>query len=137
MIDARHRVFPIDNTKEVDVKSAAYKMICRLLVLSMMMLPFQMATAGMIGTDQVAAAASAQAERAALLSTVSRADVASQLQSMGLDSTTAQNRVNSMTDQEVHALSGKLDSLPAGARSSGWAWVAVILIAVLLYYNWK
>ena len=110
------------------------RFICRMLIISTAMLPFQAVQAGMIGADQVAVAAGAQAERLAVLSLVSRADVASQLQSFGLDPSTARDRVAAMTDEEVHSLAGQLNSLPAGANS-GWVWAAVIIIGVLIWYN--
>ena len=118
------------------MKFAAIRMICRFLVVSMMLLPFQTIQAGMIGTDQIASATSAQTDRAAVLSLMSRSDVASQLQTLGLDPKVAQDRVAAMTDEEVRSLAGKLDSLPAGA-TSGWVWAAVVIIAIVIWYNWK
>ncbi len=102
----------------------------------MFMLPFQSVWAGMVGTDQAISAAAAQADRGTVLSVINRADVASQLRTMGLDTQTAQARVAAMSDDEVRTLAGKLDALPAGANS-GWAWAAVIIIAVIVYYAWK
>lgn len=117
------------------MKSAITRMICRLLVFSLLVLPFQ-AQAGLIGTGQ-AASATGQVDRTAVLSLVNRADVAGQLQAMGLDPRAAGERIAAMTDNEVRSLAGKVDSLPAGAKSSGWAWALVIVLAVVLYYNWK
>jgi hypothetical protein len=118
---------------------SATRMICRFLIVAMAMLPFQTVQAGMLGTDQVAAAATAHADRAAILSFMNRAEVAGQLQAMGVDLKTANDRVAAMTDQEVRTLAGKLDTLPAGASSNGWAWAVVIVIAVwIIYaYAWK
>ena len=113
------------------------KMISRLLIVSLLMLPFQSIQAGMVGTDQVSARTSAQADRAMVLSVISRADVASQLQAMGLDASTAGDRVAAMTNDEVRSLANQIDSLPAGASSSGWAWAAVIIIAIVIWYMWK
>lgn len=118
------------------MKSAAIRMLCQILMVSMVLLPFQTIQAGMIGTDQVAAAASAQADRASVLNMVSRSDVASQLQLLGLDPKVARDRVAAMTDEEIRSLAGKLDSLPAGA-SRGWAWAAAIIIVIIIWYNWK
>lgn len=118
------------------MKFAAIRMVCRFLVLSMMLLPFQTIQAGMIGTDQIASVAGAQAERAAVLSLMSRTDVASQLQALGLDPKVAKDRVGAMTDEEVRSLAGKLDSLPAGA-TSGWVWAAVVIIAIVIWFAWK
>ena len=121
------------------MKSETMKMICRFLIVALMMLPFQAVQASMIGTDQASAAASAQVERDAVLNLISRTEVAGQLQSMGLDPQTARDRVGAMTDQEVHALAGKVGSEPTGASKIGnrWAWAAVIIIAIVIYYNWK
>ena len=105
--------------------------ICRLLIVLMAWTPFQWAQAGMIGTDQVVAS-TAQVDRAAVLSFVSRADVASQLQSFGIDASTAKDRVAAMTDQELRYIAGRIDSMPAGANSSGW----VVLIIIVLVIWW-
>jgi hypothetical protein len=119
------------------MKSTAFRILCRLLIASLFAMSFQSAMAGMIGTDQAVATASAQAERAALINTLSRSDVASQLQSQGVDPEAAKARVASMTDQEVATLSGKIDSLPAGAMSSGAGWALAIVIALVVWYLWK
>ncbi len=120
------------------MKSKLMRMVCRLLVVSMVLLPFETVQAGMIGAGQVAAAASAQSDRAAVMGLISRVDVARQMQSLGLDSQVAKDRVAAMTDQEVQTLAGHINSLPAGASSNnGWAWAAVIIIAIVIWYNWR
>jgi hypothetical protein len=112
----------------------AIRMICRFLVVSMMFLPFQSIQAGMIGTDKIASVASAQTDRASVLNLMSRADVSSQLQALGIDPKVAADRVAAMTDDEVRTLAGKLNSLPAGASDSGWWIAAVIIVAVLVWW---
>lgn len=116
------------------MKSAWAKTICRLLIVLMVWTPFQAAQAGMIGTDQVATTSS-QVDRGAVLSFVSRADVASQLQAMGLDASSAKDRVAAMSDQEVAYLAGKINSLPAGADTAGV--VLLILIIAAIWWVWK
>jgi hypothetical protein len=116
------------------MKSAWARTICRLLVVLMVWTPYQVAQAGMIGTDQ-AAAPSSQAERAAVLSFVSRADVAGQLQSMGLDAATAKDRVAAMTDAEVAYLAGRIEQVPAGADTAGV--ILLILIIAAIWWVWK
>jgi hypothetical protein len=128
------------NFKDGGVKmQGLVKMISRLLVVSLLLLPFQSIQAGMVSTDQVSAAASAQAQRAMVMNVISRADVASQLQSMGIDGKNAQARVDAMTDSEVASLANQLNSLPAGASSgnSGWWIAAAVIIIILVWYNWK
>lgn len=118
------------------MKSAAFRMLCRFLIASLFAMSFQSAMAGMIGTDEAVAASSMQSERAALINTLSRSDVAGQLQLQGVDPDAAKARVGAMTDREVAALTGQIDSLPAGA-SSGTGWAIAIVIVLLVWYFWK
>jgi len=116
------------------MKSAWAKTICRLLVVLMVWTPYQVVQAGMIGTDQVATTSS-QSDRSAVLSFVSRADVASQLQSMGLDATSAKDRVAAMSDGEVAYLAGRINNLPAGADTAGV--ILLILVIAAIWWVWK
>ena len=111
------------------------RIICRLLIVLMAWAPYQIVQAGMIGTDQVVTSTS-QADRNAVLSFVSRADVSSQLQAFGLDTTNAKDRVSAMTDEEVRYLSGRIQSMPAGAGSST-GWVLLIIIIAVVWWAWK
>ena len=95
------------------------KIISQLLILSMILMPFA-SQAGMIGTDQVISQAAAQADRARVVEFVARADVEQQLQVLGLTAANAQDRVNAMTQEEVHRIAGKIDSMPAGASDDWW-----------------
>ena len=116
------------------MKSAWAKTICRLLIALMIWTPYQIAQAGMIGTDQVATTSS-QVDRTAVLNFVSRADVAGQLQVLGLDGVTAKDRVAAMTDQEVSYLAGQINSLPAGGDTAGV--ILLILIIAAIWWVWK
>jgi hypothetical protein len=104
---------------------------CRVLVVSLFALSFQTAQAGLIGAEQ--AAGTTTPERALVLGALERAEVAVQLQAAGVDLRTARERVQNMSDQEVQALAQDMQSAPAGGIS-GWGWVAVILIAALVWY---
>lgn len=116
------------------MKSAWAKTICRMLVVLMIWTPYQVAQAGMVGTDQVATTSS-QADRSAVLGFVSRADVAGQLQAMGLDGATAKDRVAAMSDAEVSSLANRINSLPAGADTAGV--LLLILIIAAIWWVWK
>ena len=77
----------------------------------------QAAHAGMIATESVAAQASseqAQAQRAHVLETLNRADVAQSLMDKGVDMDAARARVAALSDQEVADLSKQIDAAPAG-----------------------
>jgi hypothetical protein len=113
--------------------STMKKMTCRALVVSLLALSFQTANAGMIGADQAAAAGAAQTERGLVMSVLSRAETAAQLQANGVDPAMARERVAAMTDQEVHALAQDMQTAPAGALSSG-GWLAVVVVIGLIWY---
>ena len=115
------------------MSSMMKKMTCRALVVSLLALSFQTANAGMIGADQAAAAGAAQVDRGMVLSYLSRAETAAQLQAQGIDPALAQERVAAMTDQEVRTLAQDIQTAPAGALSTG-GWVAVVLIAAAIWY---
>jgi hypothetical protein len=101
------------------------------------MLPFS-TQAGMIGTDQAVASTQDLANVDKVRDFVSRADVAKQFEAMGLSTTTAQDRVNAMTQEEINRIAGKIDSMPAGASSSSGWWIAgVIVIGLIIWYIYK
>ena len=109
------------------------KTTCRVLVVSLFALSFQTAQAGLIGADRAAAGAAPATERALVLGALDRSEVAAQLQSAGVDPLAARERVQSMTDQEVHALAQDMQSAPAGAVST-WGWVAIVVAIGLVWY---
>ena len=110
------------------------KNTCRVLVVAMMTLSFQSARAGLIGAEQVAADSGAAAQRSMVLSVLDRAETAAQLQAKGIDPAMARERVASMTDQEVRQLAGDMQTAPAGAGLDSGGWLAVIVIAALVWY---
>lgn len=113
--------------------STMKKTTCRVLVVSLLALSFQTARAGMIGADQAAAAQTAQSDRAAVMSVLNRSETVAQLQALGVDQQAARERVNAMTDQEVHALAQDIQTAPAGAMS-GWGWAAVVIVVAAIWY---
>ena len=112
------------------------KTICRLLIALMVWTPYQIATAGMIGTDQVVAS-SPQADRTTVLNFLNRSDVAGQLQTLGIDPSTANQRVAAMNDQEVQSLAGQISAMPAGGTSTGAAVLLIIIIAAAVWWFWQ
>jgi hypothetical protein len=104
-----------------------------MLIVLMVWSPYQIAQAGMIGTDQVVQ--TPQADRGAVLGFVTRADVAGQLQAFGLDPSTAKDRVAAMTDDEVSYLAGRINAMPAGADAAGL--LLLIVIIAVIWWAWK
>lgn len=116
------------------MKSSWARLLCRFLMVLMIWSPVQFAQAGMIGTDQIVTAAS-QADRTTVLEFLGRADVATQLQSLGLDAKSATERVAALTDSEVQLLAGKINSMPAGADSTG-VLLLLLLVGVAVWWIW-
>ena len=80
---------------------------------------------------------SASADRIHIQSAISRAEVASALQAMGVDTKTAADRIAALTDDEARSLAYQIDAVPAGA-SSGGLWIALAVIVVLLViWKWR
>jgi hypothetical protein len=102
------------------MKATFFRFVCRILAVSLVVLPLQ-AQAGMIGTGDVAAAAQSQSARRA---------VESQLQSLGVAPQEASARVAALTDAQVADLSSRIDNLPAGGNGL----LAIIVVALLIYY---
>ena len=113
------------------------KIFIRLLIALMIWMPYQIATAGMIGTDQVVTS-TAQADRTTVMNFLNRSDVASKLQSLGVDPSSAKQRVGSMTDQEVQSLAGRINALPAGGdMSTGAVILLLVLIGAAVWWFWQ
>ena len=118
------------------MKRAATRWMCRFLVAALAVMPFYTASAAMIGTQEALHAPSANALRGRVVSALDRTDVARELQSLGVDAGAAKARVAAMTDEEVQALAGQIDLLPAGANSVFW-WAAAIAAIIALYIIYK
>jgi hypothetical protein len=114
-----------------------YKLICQLLILSMIWLPFA-GNAAMISTGDVVASATDQANRDKIVEFAARADVQKSFESMGLTAANAKDRVNALTQEEVNRIAGRIDTMPAGAMSSGWWWaIGIIVVGVLIWHFYK
>lgn len=111
------------------MKSALTNMICRFLAITLMMLPFQVGQAGMIGADQINSAATVQVDRNVVLNYLNRSQTVNELQALGLDAQTAKDRVAAMTDAEVGTLAGKINAVPAGGEL-----VALILVVFFIWF---
>jgi hypothetical protein len=109
--------------------SAMKRTICSFLIVLMACAPFQGAQAGMIGTASAA-------DRATVAAFVARADVARQLESLGVDPATALERVAALDDEAVADLSGRIERLPAGADATGIL-IWIVLIAAVWYFFFR
>jgi hypothetical protein len=88
--------------------------------------------AGIVNTDELAAPNQTEVEKAKVRAFMDRADVKDRLQALGVDAPSAKDRVAAMTDQEVHAMAQKIDSMPAGGYLSDRDLVLILLVVLLL-----
>ena len=103
--------------------------LCRLLAIAMMMLPFQTGQAAMIGSEQVNAAASVQLDRSVVADFLNRSQTVSSFQTAGVDTQSALERVAAMSDDEVAALAGKVNAVPAGGDG-------LVLLVLVVFFIW-
>lgn len=121
-----------------NLNAVVTRTICRMLIVSLLALPFNFARAGMVGADQLAATHGGKLDREALLTLIGRSEAAAQLQALGIDPGNASKRVAALSDEEIRSVAGRLESLPAGAgTTSPWAMAFVIGFALLLYLGWR
>ena len=114
------------------MKAFFKRFICKLVILSSIVLPYSANTqAAMIGTGQ--AIANVEAQRAKVKDFVARADAQRKLAALGVGAAAAGERVNALTDDEVQQLAGRIDSLPAGADISAAALLLVLIVILLLF----
>jgi len=85
------------------------------------------ASAAIIATDQVAASA----ERDRVKSFLDRAEVQARMQALGVNPQAAFARVDALSDDEVAALAGRLEQLPAGGTDIVSALLLVFIILLI------
>lgn len=88
--------------------------------------------AGMIGTADVAAQHSAEADRAKVQQFLEQATVKERLQALGVDGLVAAERVAALDQQEIHALAQRIDTMPAGGNITTMEWILIVLVAILV-----
>lgn len=91
----------------------------------------QSAQAAMIGTEQIAAVASAQAHRDKIAAALNRPEVISELEKQGVNADEARACVAALTDAEAASIAGKIDSLPAGGDSILGALVFIFVLLLV------
>ena len=86
------------------------------------------ASADIVPTDQVLAGSDREKVRAFL----EREGVEDRLKVLGVAPELAKKRVDSMTDEEVLVVAGRIDTLPAGGALSQTDWILILLIVILV-----
>lgn len=88
--------------------------------------------AQMVGTDAVIMTQQAAEQRAQVVDFMAREDVRQLMARNGVDPLEAQQRVNSLTNEEIAQISHSIDQLPAGGDAVGAIVGAAVLIFVVL-----
>jgi hypothetical protein len=116
------------------MSSTVFRTICRFLIAALLLSSFTSVRAGMIGADQLSA--SSMSSRAAVMDMLARPEIVAQLQAQGIEPQAALERVAALSNEEVQALQGQLDSLPAGASSSGAGWAVAVVVVLVVWWLW-
>lgn len=95
-------------------------------------MPMPRAQAALVTSEDLATQRSAATDRARLNDLMAREDIQRELKNYGISPDEAQARVNSLTDEEVSQVAGRLDQLPAGQSALGVIVGAAILIFIVL-----
>jgi hypothetical protein len=105
-----------------------------LLVVSFCLLNFNVpkVQAQMVGTDTVIAGQQALDQRAQIADFMAREDVKQIISQHGVDPIEAQQRVDSLSNEEIAKLANSIDQLPAGGSGVGVIVGAAVLIFLVL-----
>jgi hypothetical protein len=101
-------------------------------VMALTALPFNVAQAGLIGTDRIINGLAAEDGRAAIKMFLQREDVRRQLQLLGVEADEAISRVDAMADDQVRDVVGRIGTAPAGGDLGAVVGAIVIIFVVLL-----
>ena len=106
------------------------RQLIRFLIVSLcyFYLPIQPAHAELVSTYSVASVARGESGRTILDRYLQREDVRAALEKSGVNPDAARARVGALSDEEVAAVAGRIDSLPAGGEFIG----ALVFVFVLL-----
>ena len=88
------------------------------------------AQAALIGADAVAAAQSRQDAEQKIQTALARDDIGSTLEKLGVSKDEVRDRVAALSEEEINALSDRIDRLPAGGDFFGT--VGLIFIILLI-----
>src|SRR5947209_17352241 len=108
------------------------RFICRLVILSSIVLPYSAHTqAAMIGTGQ--AIANVEAQRAKVKDFVARADAQTKLAALGVGAAAAGERVNALTDDEAQLIAGRIDRQPGGWIGTEVAPDIILILHMIIF----
>lgn len=90
------------------------------------------AHAELVSTHEILASQQDAPARERIKTLMDRADVATQLESLGIAPQQARARVDAMTDAEIQTIAGKLGTLPAGGALGTYELILILLVVILV-----
>lgn len=102
------------------------------ILMAVTTLPMGLAQAKMVTTDQVIEQSSPSGDRERVRDFLAREDVQHQLTLLGVNPDEAASRVDSLSDEELRQIAGRLDELPAGEGGLGVVVGAILIIFLVL-----
>ena len=114
--------------------TSTQKHLARILAALMLFVGVQSATvqAAMISTSDVIAKQTEQMNRAQVLELLNKQEAADALTAMGIDPNTVEQRVNSMTAEELQAFNQQVADMQAGGDSLLGVVVLVFVVLIVL-----
>ena len=104
----------------------------RILSIALVTAGFTQASwAGMVGTDYIVEANAREASLARVEALLARDDVASQLQSLGVDKALLQDRLQGLTNTELASLAGQIDQQVAGGDALAVIGTVFLVLLIL------
>lgn len=91
----------------------------------------QASWAGMVGTDYIVEANAREASLARVEALLARDDVATQLQSLGVDKAVIQDRLQGLTNTELASLAGQIDQQVAGGDALALIGAVFLVLLIL------
>ncbi|HKB52575.1 MAG TPA: PA2779 family protein [Ramlibacter sp.] len=104
-------------------------------IVAVLALHTSLASSEMIGPEAAMpshAPSQADVDRAKVQQFLDRASVKERLQAMGVGALNARDRVGALSQEEVHALAQRIDSMPAGGSLSEMDMILILLVALVV-----
>ncbi|MDR3411653.1 MAG: PA2779 family protein [Formivibrio sp.] len=109
------------------MKNKFYRVLCMALISSFCAVQLPAQASSMLSTDS---AIETHSERADVMAFLNRADVVNAMEKQGVNPADAQARVAALSDDEIHALNGRIHELPAGGDILGVVFTVFIVLLI-------
>jgi len=106
------------------------------VVLLLVSISYQPASAAMIGTEKLLQAEPHQCPRAYLRQLLAREEVKNALVIRGIDPLEAELRIQSLTDEEIRRIAARIDELAAGSGVEIFSLIVIgVIVATVLLFK--